>query len=146
VIHKRTRKEYRRFIARWRRGECDEEWLTRGEKVPASPDEQRHWLRSILGHYGGRAAESGARLFRIRLFGLAEAMPCTPLGEKDPEGWRAESHRDLQRHHCIVLGISLACRRLLRDLPPPQPKPLGDLFDMLDQPAEVKAGRRKKTA
>lgn len=146
AIHARVRKEYRRFIARWRRGVCTETWLTRGDgnKTPADVEEQRRWLRSILGHYGRLAADSGARLFRARLFGLKEAMPCTPLGEKDPDGWRAESHRDLERCHRIQLGIALACRRLLRDMPPPVEKKRGDLFDMLNPESAPKATRKKK--
>lgn len=137
-IHKRVRKEYRRFIARWRRGVCTETWLStkNGEgKVPTEVEEQRHWLRSILGHYSQRCSDSLARLCRIKLRGLADTMPCVPLGEKDPDGWRESAHRDLQTCHRTQLGIALACRRLLRELPEPQPKKLGDLFDMLNPDA-----------
>lgn len=119
TAREKARREARKIIREWRRGEC---WLCFGGKVDADPGRQRSQLRGCLTEMARRAADAAGRLERIRLMGHEEAYPSAG------EGYRQGLREDLwfSRAACA------AFRYLLRRLPAVRTESQRTLFDRPD--------------
>lgn len=124
----RGRAEARMILRKWAAGEIADPPMSSRDKVPADVAECRSILRGLVSEYARRAGDAAGRLVRIRLNGLAEAMPCVPRGTADPDAWRASAHRDLILHYWLVVYSARAYRSILRKLPAPKPAAPSTLF------------------